>query len=133
MVIQDIERKEHILEKLMIKTLWSWSNIYNHKLKKSMVLSKIPWKSMKDMHNAVYLCVQNISIHWSNTITCWWDYIKHLIFSKLNSYFFLNVKIELAKSPILHKKWIFSLKISSVNVTKFAVSCGFGHIYWRNP
>ena len=28
----------------------------------------------------------------------------------------------------LHKKWSFPLKISSVNVTKSAVSCGFGHI-----
>ena len=25
----------------------------------------------------------------------------------------------------------FSLRISSVHVTKSAVSCGFGHIYWR--
>ena len=25
------------------------------------------------------------------------------------------------------------LRISTVNVTKSAVSCGFGHIYWRNP
>ena len=33
---------------------------------------------------------------------------------------------------ILRKKWSFSLKISSVNVTKPAVSCGFGQIYWRN-
>ena len=33
----------------------------------------------------------------------------------------------------LHKKWSFPLRISSVNVTKSAVSCGFGHIYWRNP
>ena len=32
----------------------------------------------------------------------------------------------------LHKKWSFPLLISSVNVTKSAVSCGFGHIYWRN-
>ena len=33
----------------------------------------------------------------------------------------------------LHKKWSFPLKISSVNVTKSAVFCGFGHIYWRKP
>ena len=33
----------------------------------------------------------------------------------------------------LHKKWSFPLRISSVNVTKCAVSCGMGHIYWRNP
>ena len=29
----------------------------------------------------------------------------------------------------LHKKWSFPLRISSVNVTKYAVSCGFGHMY----
>ena len=33
----------------------------------------------------------------------------------------------------LHKKWSFPLRISSVNVTKSPVSCGFGHIYRRNP
>ena len=33
----------------------------------------------------------------------------------------------------LHKKRNFPLRISSVNVTKSAVSCGFGHIYCRNP
>ena len=33
----------------------------------------------------------------------------------------------------LHKKWSFPLRISSVNVTKSAVSPGFGHIYWKNP
>ena len=31
------------------------------------------------------------------------------------------------------KKWSFPFKMSSVNVTKSAVSCGFGNIYWRNP
>ena len=33
----------------------------------------------------------------------------------------------------VYKKWIFSLRISSANVIKPAVSCGFGHISWRNP
>ena len=32
----------------------------------------------------------------------------------------------------LHKKWSFSLRISPVKVNKPTVSCGFGHIYWRN-
>ena len=32
----------------------------------------------------------------------------------------------------LRKKWSFPWSISSVNVTKSAVSCGFGHICWRN-
>ena len=31
------------------------------------------------------------------------------------------------------QKWSFPLKISSVNVTKPAGNCVFGHIYWRNP
>ena len=33
----------------------------------------------------------------------------------------------------LYKKWSFPLKTSLANVTKSAVSCGFGHNYWRNP
>ena len=32
-----------------------------------------------------------------------------------------------------HKKWSFPWRISSENVTRSAVSCGFGHIYWKNP
>ena len=34
---------------------------------------------------------------------------------------------------ILHKKWSFLLRISSLNVTISAVSYGFGHICWRHP
>ena len=30
------------------------------------------------------------------------------------------------------KKWSFPLRISSVNMTEFAVSSGFGYINWRN-
>ena len=33
----------------------------------------------------------------------------------------------------MDEKWIFLLRISSVNVTKSTVSCGFGRIYWKNP
>ena len=33
----------------------------------------------------------------------------------------------------VHQKWGFPLRISSVNVAKSAVSCGFGHIHWRSP
>ena len=33
----------------------------------------------------------------------------------------------------LHKKWSFPLRISSVNMTKFAQNWGVGHIYWKNP
>ena len=41
--------------------------------------------------------------------------------------------ISCVTSIALHKKWNFPLKISSVNVTKSAAFCGFGHIYGRNP
>ena len=34
---------------------------------------------------------------------------------------------------ILHKNWSFPLRISAVNLTKSAVSCEFGHNYYRNP
>ena len=43
------------------------------------------------------------------------------------------VKIASCLRKLLRKKWSFPLRNSSVNVTKSAVSCGFGHIYWRNP
>ena len=33
----------------------------------------------------------------------------------------------------LHNKWSFPLRISSKNMTKSAVSCGFDHIYSKNP
>ena len=36
-------------------------------------------------------------------------------------------------SIITAQKWSFPLRIYSVNVTKSTDSCGFGHIYWRNP
>ena len=40
----------------------------------------------------------------------------------------------LVTAPLsLHKKLSFALTISSVNVTRYAGNCGFGHIYWRNP
>ena len=41
--------------------------------------------------------------------------------------------LHLYKWLTLHKKWSFPLRIPSVNVTKFAGNCRFGHIYCRNP
>ena len=48
-----------------------------------------------------------------------------------NGWLFWGVTI--CRLTTLHKKWSFLLRISSVNVTKSAGNCGFGHIYWRNP
>ena len=45
-----------------------------------------------------------------------------------------NAKKEVRNmSQTLHKKWGFSLRISSANVTKSAGNRGFDHIYWRTP
>ena len=33
--------------------------------------------------------------------------------------------------PTQYTKWSFLLRISSVIVTKYTISCGFGHIYWK--
>ena len=46
---------------------------------------------------------------------------------------FKQISVDTYTENTLHKKWSFPLRISSVNVTKSAGTCGFGHIYWRNP
>ena len=46
-----------------------------------------------------------------------------------------NWNIFLEKNMVdvsLHEKLSFPLRISSVNMTKFAGKCGFGQIYWKN-
>ena len=58
----------------------------------------------------------------------------------MNELCFFTAVLELNKfltidfnKQIWHKEGSFPLRISRINVTKTAVSCGFGHIYWRNP
>ena len=50
----------------------------------------------------------------------------------LNLWEILNVPSEYTHYT-QHKKLSFPLKIYSVNVTKFAETCGFGHIYCGIP
>ena len=66
------------------------------------------------------------------------NYIRALI-KWMNELCFTTAVLNLNKfltihfnKEIWHKKLSFPLRISSINVTKAAVSCGFGHIYWRN-
>ena len=40
---------------------------------------------------------------------------------------------EVISEHSLNKNEVFPLRISSINVTKSAVSCGFGHVHGRNP
>ena len=56
-------------------------------------------------------------------------------YMKGNNGYHIFIVNTFSNKPILthHKKWSFPLRISSVNMTKSAVFCGFGHIYWRNP
>ena len=47
-----------------------------------------------------------------------------------------TISITLKKSnhnDVTAQKWSFPVRISSLNVAKFAGNCGFGHINWRNP
>ena len=57
-------------------------------------------------------------------------YISRISVYKLSDYC-LNEYMLTEKQSLnsLHKKCSLLLRISSVNVTKTAVSCGFGHIY----
>ena len=45
----------------------------------------------------------------------------------------LNCRPYCWKQSYCTKKWRFTLKVSSVNATKSADSCGTGQIDWRNP
>ena len=59
-------------------------------------------------------------------------YISRISVYKLSDYCLNEYMLTEKKSLFLirlHKKCSLLLRISSVNVTKTAVSCGFGHIY----
>ena len=55
------------------------------------------------------------------------DYSVIYVSVMLYSYRIINSDVDTAQ------KWSFTLRISSVNVTKSAGNYRFGHIYWRNP
>ena len=60
-----------------------------------------------------------------NVLVAWcWVWASHFLVLDLITLLYLDFS--------LHKKWSFQLRISSVNITKSAGNCGFGHIYWRN-
>ena len=54
--------------------------------------------------------------------------------SKLLKFEIYKIKFKFCNGSLAHctKKWSFTLRISSVNVTKSAICWGFGHIYRRN-
>ena len=116
-------------------------------------MGSIKWQSFSRF-NLWTSHVNNFQLEYiSRNIKYTFDY--HICFFKLHIYsllacifqtefiFLFSMKI----SPLHHfvsvgihvfkwhctKKWSFSLRTSSVNVTKSSVSCRFGHIYRRNP
>ena len=67
------------------------------------------------------------------------DYQVFYSFNNFTNAIYINKKpsvpgrSDLLPLIIVHKEWSFQLRISSVNLAKSAVSCGFHHICWRNP
>ena len=71
------------------------------------------------------------------TITSW-EFLKKIYFKKHRHVFHSREWFDHALFHLLwvftpQKRWSFPLRISSVNVTKSAGNCRFGHIYWRIP
>ena len=71
-----------------------------------------------------------------SNLACFRTYLKYFKYCKskkvIKIQLSLYYQILIWLSPNRTKKWSFPLRISSVNVTKSAWNCGFGHIYWRN-
>ena len=78
------------------------------------------------LHAANMKCNASFTKDWSKFKFDWECFKRrinwsgHIVKNRLNSLLI-----------ILHKKWSLPLRISSVNVTKFAGNCGFEHIYRR--
>ena len=78
--------------------------------------------TIKCSHFAYHYFVHFERLYITQKVMCQWS---------CPSQFSINFLV--AKWASVHKKWSFPLRISSVDVSKSAVSCEFGHIYLRNP
>ena len=89
----------------------------------------------KHIPNLVQHCHIQNSMHIENAAKDFAKIFNGLNFSQKRSVLDIWLGSEhdsVSISSTLHKKWSFPLRIFLVNVTKCAVSCGFGHIYCRN-
>ena len=89
----------------------------------------------KHIPNLVQHCHIQNSMHIENAAKDFAKIFNGLNFSQKRSVLDIWLGSEhdsVSISSTLHKIWSFPLRIFLVNVTKYAVSCGFGHIYWRN-
>ena len=67
----------------------------------------------------------------AHTLNGWFPVAFTVIFYRQVFIYVLFIKAVQRHFTTTSQKW--SLRISSVNVTKSTVSCGLGHIYWGNP
>ena len=72
----------------------------------------------------------------SNVPFCFlhWYYIKVKIAKSLRHCLSIKICLHLRTPSACWAHWkkSFPLRISPVNVNKFAGNCGFGHVHWRN-
>ena len=84
----------------------------------------------------IKICCYCILNYWDTPSIGFWRRATHLVLCFLYNALFSSVEFLLHLFfnlfLALLKKWGLPLRISSVNVTKSAGNCGFGHIYWRN-
>ena len=130
-------------------TFWGGTSAIWEKLSQQPICVSLQKQSREVFYKKLSLKISQ----YSQKNTCWSLFIKvaglqacNFIKKRLQWRCFPANIVDFSKTPILknickrlllhltlHKKWSFLLRISSVNVTKSADFCGFGHIYWRNP
>ena len=75
---------------------------------------------------------RNQWIYWQHRLSHWFLFDENICLWWVNKDFFsVCTAWVVIIISILHLNEVFSLRISSVNVTKSAGNCRFGHIYWK--
>ena len=104
------------------------NNLYGYAMSKFLPASRFKWIDLKEFDLNKYAINNSKGCVLENDF----EYLKELRELR-NDYPLAPDKIEIKREILsLHKKWSFSLSISSVNVTKSARNCRFGHIYESN-
>ena len=111
---------EQLIKCLCILSTWKRASIREFSSKISPA-KKLLRRDHSYTHQFQFDFEQTKSWWWISLRSSWTQFL----FTQLRDVF------NLSQTP--HKKWSFPLRISSVNVTKSAVSGGSGHINRRNP
>ena len=93
------------------------------------------WKSITNFAQKLHhRCLTGSSIHFWIIIWNWTkmkSVRKKCLYSELSCFVFFRIRTEYGEIRTLFKQ-CFSLKVSTMNMTKSVGNCGFGHIYWKN-